>query len=496
MVSEAVFSYDIGFGSHKGAEREINEDHYCAETRMDEDEEEIAVVGVSDGFGGFSLGEIASKVTVNQLEKFFKLGEFQQMYEEADYTDPTRVIQELYTRINHVVKSLMEEKNRQVGSTLVSGFFRGDQAYIANFGHTRAYLIRSGAMKKITRNRADEKGGKAGVNEKSSKFSNTLGSEITVNVDITNMKLRDGDILLFCSDGLYNQVDEMEILEIVKREPFMQSVCDFLIDKARQAKDSDDITVVALQVNAEKPPRDVLSGFRDKDGKVPLPMIIIGVLFAILVLLSGGLVIKRFVFNKGKETRIPQYTNERDNPLTNVNSYNSLTLETEIPLSYVTVNKDTMPFAEDLRTFAFSGDQNEVDIIPNLVPLEPKLYKIIISGYYRNFSVIQASRNKVIIDPDKIVLHLTYGSEADYFIEHHRQGDIFVLRVNNLASPFTVRMESQENIYASIEHDKREQKENSPASADSEGEKTETEGGLIVKPPKKGGEKFDYELED
>ena len=127
MNPDINFQYEIGFASHTGNVKELNEDNYCAERREDPDEGIwMALLAVSDGVGGFSLGEIASKIAINHMEKFFKLGEFRQMYEESEILEPHRVIQELYTRVNHIILSMAEKENRQVGCTLTSGYFYGN----------------------------------------------------------------------------------------------------------------------------------------------------------------------------------------------------------------------------------------------------------------------------------------------------------------------------------------------------------------------------------
>lgn len=505
MSSGPKFEYELGFASHQGMEKEINEDNYCAERRETEDGKNMSLIALSDGMGGFSLGEIASKIAINQMEKFFKLGEFKQMFEESEFLEPPRVIQELYTRINHVIRSLMEKENRQVGCTLVSGFFYGNEVYIANVGNSRAYILRNGAIKKITEEKAEEGSieidlkkttGESDPRNSKNAYVNALGSDITLKADIKKYKPEEGDVFLFCTDGLFTQLEDTDIVDVASESPTMQSFCNALVDRANLAGGKDNVTVVAIKFTRQKRSLGAILGGRGKGGKFYTnPVFIVGVLLVILFFLGAALLIKKYVSPAGKKGDEIPSKNVRYPP-GYPGTYNSLTLTSDIPIRFITVNDETRTLKNKSRTFVFEEDENDVVIMPELKEVESKLYTIGISSYKRDLSVIQAKKNKVILEPDKVKVHLTYGSSIDFSTKHMYTGDLFVLKIDNLGSPLTIAMKTQENVEVEITAD-RERFKLSPTATPTTSPTTITIDGkeIIEVPDKVKGRKLEYKLE-
>ncbi len=464
--------YEVGFASNTGIVKELNEDNYCSEMREDSEGKNMALLAISDGYGGFSLGEIASKIAINHVEKFFKLGEYDQMYEEAEVLEPQRVIQELYTRINHVILSLAEKENRQVGCTLVSGFFNGSSVYIAAAGNSRAYLIRGGGIKKLTDDRTDPTArvkldqlvSEESLNMKGKEvYQNSLGSDITLRADIHHLKTQDGDIFLLCSDGLYSQIDEMDIVHTVAETPTMQAFCNSLVEKANVAGGKDNITVTALRVSKTKRTlRNILSGRKKGENFLTNPIFIVVVLMAILLLMGTFLIAKKFVSEKGKNKN---HSTDNSGPPGRKHSMNNLTIESEIPVKYISVNDTNRQMEIGTETIDLEGDDNTLKIVPDLTKMEAKrkLYSFLLSGLKRNLAVIQARKNMIIVDGDQVMVHLTYGSRIDYVTREERSGERFVLKVNNLGSPMTLVMKYEEELQAKLEVDHDAQKLPAPA---------------------------------
>jgi len=463
---DSNFEYEIGFASHTGNVKELNEDNYCAERREGPDEGGwMAILAVSDGVGGFSLGEIASKIAINHMEKFFKLGEFRQMYEESEILEPHRVIQELYTRVNHIILSMAEKENRQVGCTLTSGYFYGNSVYIAGVGNSRAYLIRNGGIKRITEDRSppiarvnlnkltsDETLDTTGKNA----YLNSLGSEIALKADIHHMNAEDGDIFLFCTDGLHSQVEEMEIINIAAENPTMQAFCNALIDKANFAGGADNVTVTALRITKKRRTlRSILAGRKKGDSILTQPVFIIAILVGILLLLGILLVGKNYLFKEKKKRKPHDLTGTM--PVGRTTSYNSITLQSKIPLNYLYINNEKKSLNEDISTFEFESNDNMIKIMPDFKKFKqkPKLYTLTMSGLNRNLTVIQARKNKIVIDYDTVTVHLTAGSKLDFIAKEERTGEKFILKVNHLGSPFIINMKAEENIQAMILPDKK-----------------------------------------
>lgn len=494
-MAEKNIQYEVGFSSHTGSVKELNEDNYCAERREDDDGHCSALVAISDGVGGFSLGEIASKIAINHVEKFFKLGEFKQMYEEAEILEPHRVVQELYTRINHVILSLAEKENRQVGCTLVSGFFNGDSVYVGSVGNSRAYLIRGSGLKRLTDEKVDPLAsvelGKLTSDETlnlegKTSYINSLGSDIALRADVKKLEAQEGDIFLFCSDGLYKQISEMEILAIAAENPTMQAFCNALVDKANFAGGKDNVTVVALRVSEEKRTLRSILATRKKGGSLfSRPMFVILVLLGIFFFLGTIFLARKMFFKPKSKGKLPATTQGSGrSPL-----YNSFTLKSKLPLKYLIINKESK-FIEDegTGTFEFETELNSIKIMPDLSKIKEgkKLYAVVVSGLNRNMSVIQARKNLVELERDQITVHLTAGSRVDFITRQEGEGERFFLKINNLGSPMMIDMKAEENIFTQVEKHKERGKpkeESKPAPAEGQPKPTQTQALPGERPP-------------
>jgi protein phosphatase len=78
-----------------------------------------------------------------------------------------------------------------------------------------------------------------------------LGPEATVKIDLTHQKVRRGDTLILCSDGLSGQVRAEEIGRVVRDEPNLMALCERLIDRANETGGPDNITVVAARFDGD-----------------------------------------------------------------------------------------------------------------------------------------------------------------------------------------------------------------------------------------------------
>lgn len=466
MTSKSLeLSYEIGFSSHQGKEKEINEDNYCALHRDDEEFGSRALLAVSDGVGGFSLGEIASKITVNNVEKFFKLGEFDQMVQEAEFLEPQRVIQELYTRINHMIRSIMEKENRQVGCTLVSGFFFQDNVFVASVGNSRAYLLRDGEIRKLTEERGEPiierdlsrmtvaDGLKDSRNPA---FVNSLGSDIGLSADIKHLHGREGDVFLFVSDGLYTQVKEMDIQEAASQEKSMQSLCSALVQKANDAGGRDNVTVVAVRLGRYR--GSFKGALGNKQGGLSRsfsPRVMIAGLLLAAILFAATFLGTKSILTRRTDDKRPAAVYHPDTRPAYKKAYNSLTLETGLPVKLLKVNGVGQKVTDKFQTFEFISTGNEIRVMPDVSGLQPGLYAITIMGADRDLQVYQKKQNKVILTPGKMEVHLTPGSRLDYATRQEKKGVKFVATIDNLGTPFEVKMEEQENIYISLKPDAR-----------------------------------------
>jgi len=208
---------------------------------------------VADGMGGAAAGEIASDMAVNIV-----LGEMQTRWLAEPNTN-----EEAFVRsIKNAAKSANEQihdyatshpEYRGMGTTATIAGLLGDTLYLAQVGDSRAYLVRNGVVRQITKDQSlmqklIEAGElteeEAEQSERRNIILQALGPEPSIKVDLTHQQLRRGDTLVLCSDGLSGQVGKDEIARIVNRETDLPSACKALIDRANENGGPDNITVI------------------------------------------------------------------------------------------------------------------------------------------------------------------------------------------------------------------------------------------------------------
>jgi PPM family protein phosphatase len=224
----------VGVATDVGRVREGNEDSYLVDPPL---------YAVADGMGGARGGEVASQLALETIEGMAQAGE--------------GTLAEQVTEANHAVFARSQE-DRSVsgmGTTLTAVHVVDGVGNVAHVGDSRAYLLRGGAMRRLTDdhtlvNRMVKAGeitaDEAEVHPHRNVLTRVLGTEPEVQVDVQEVPLMDGDRMLLCSDGLFAMVNEEQIQAIVETEPDPQRAADRLVRAANRAGGIDNITVVVL----------------------------------------------------------------------------------------------------------------------------------------------------------------------------------------------------------------------------------------------------------
>lgn len=222
-----------------GRVREGNEDGFLDEARR------LGVVAVADGMGGHRGGEVASATALESLRASISAG---QPLREAIMGANDAVLE----------KSVSDQQLYGMGTTLTAGTLGADgNLVIGHVGDSRAYLLRDGELRQITNDHSlvEEmvRGGEltpeqAESHPQRSIITRALGIDPEVDVDVYPVRLRAGDRILLCSDGLTTMVRPDDIGEILTREPDPRRAAQVLVDAANDAGGEDNVTAVVVDV--------------------------------------------------------------------------------------------------------------------------------------------------------------------------------------------------------------------------------------------------------
>ena len=222
----------VGFKSHKGMKRESNEDS-CFILPQE------GVFIVADGVGGHNSGQTASGMAVSEIAEMIKQKPIRKRKENSILKYLESCVEAANIRIIH--RAIEAPENVGMATTLVMCYINGNKAYFANAGDSRAYIFRDVKKGAITKEDAIN-------HEESNKITKALGVEYPVKADYYIEKLRKNDVLLLCTDGLYNEVDENEICDLIKHEKDMSKLAEQFLSRANAHGGKDNITVVCLKI--------------------------------------------------------------------------------------------------------------------------------------------------------------------------------------------------------------------------------------------------------
>jgi protein phosphatase len=215
------------------------------------------LLGVCDGMGGAAAGEVASQLAVDIIYQRMLSGESPSTHDELA-ARLVSAIEAAGTRIFAEAKA--DRSRRGMGTTSTVATLIDDHLFFGQVGDSRAYLLRGDRMVQVTRdqslvNQLIEAGQlteeEAETFEHNNIILQALGTADTVQVDLTYVELRRGDVLLLCSDGLSGMVRNDEIKEVLRAFDDPLEACRELTDRANQAGGHDNVTVVVARFEGD-----------------------------------------------------------------------------------------------------------------------------------------------------------------------------------------------------------------------------------------------------
>ena len=240
----------------KGRVRPTNQDIFQIEAREDN---QTALLVVCDGMGGANAGNVASRFAAQS----FIESASDALSGTLDETARQNLLTQALKQANETVFSLAgrQPEFRGMGTTLVGAFVQGGSASIMNVGDSRAYIMSGGMLHQISEDHSyvEEMRRLGRISEADARshpqknlITRAVGVDATVEGDLFEQTLADGDILLLCSDGLTGMVEDGKIAEVLAGAGTLEDKGRELLTLALEGGGRDNITVALFTCGAKQ----------------------------------------------------------------------------------------------------------------------------------------------------------------------------------------------------------------------------------------------------
>jgi len=236
---------DYAIYTDRGKIRNKNEDSYLLK------KEPYPLIAVADGMGGHQAGEIASKLAVNSLADY-------------NFNYKENILKEIEEAIKQINQHIVEEgsknkKYREMGTTLSMGIIYKQRLYLGHIGDSRIYLLRDDTLNQLTTDHSlvhellekkEISCNEAFDHPQKHIITQALGLEIELKIETKKIKLKEKDLLLFCTDGLTDMIRTRDIENIINsyiinNNPFnLEELSNILGEKAISKGGNDNITII------------------------------------------------------------------------------------------------------------------------------------------------------------------------------------------------------------------------------------------------------------
>lgn len=233
-----------------GRKRKLNQDYvYTSE----------AAVGklpnlfvVADGMGGHKAGDYASRCAIETMVE---------VAESTKETGPVAILEQAIQKANDVVidRAESDEALNGMGTTVVAATIDGDEMCVANVGDSRLYIVGNREIKQITRDHSlvEEMVRMGGIKREQARshpdkniITRAVGAQHSLEIDFFKVKLEKGDLVLMCTDGLTNMLEDEEIRMILQGQRDLVEKAESLVNAANNNGGKDNITVVLINPTA------------------------------------------------------------------------------------------------------------------------------------------------------------------------------------------------------------------------------------------------------
>ena len=234
-----------------GRKRKLNQDFVYSSDEPVGNLKNVYIV--ADGMGGHQAGDYASKCTVETMVR-----EIRGCFEQS----PIRILSKAIRIANDQVrrKAREDESLYGMGTTVVAATVLGKYLQVANVGDSRLYIINE-EVRQITRDHSlvEEMVRMGGLDREAARnhpdkniITRAIGARDTIEIDFFHEELKSGDLILMCSDGLTNMLEDEEIGRILKTPGTIEERAERLIDAANQNGGRDNIAVILIDAFARE----------------------------------------------------------------------------------------------------------------------------------------------------------------------------------------------------------------------------------------------------
>ena len=205
---------------------------------------------VADGMGGHKAGDTASRMCIEEVVKEIM---------NTRCTTPVSVFEKAAEAANLAIykQSHSVAQLEGMGTTLVCATVVGHTVYVGNVGDSRLYHLHD-TLKQITVDHSlveemvqsgEIQNDEMRTHPNKNIITRALGTDTAVQMDCFEIEVQEGDVLLLCSDGLSNMLEDEEIEKIIREHiTDMKSAGECLVERANEAGGKDNISVVLVRL--------------------------------------------------------------------------------------------------------------------------------------------------------------------------------------------------------------------------------------------------------
>ncbi len=227
-----------------GTKHDKNQDNFLIKNTDD-----ISLFLVADGMGGHAAGDIASALAIDVIEK--KLTEFNEKSIKNAILEANNCI---------LTEAKTKEEYKGMGTTVAMCVVKGSELFITHIGDSRVYIDKgngdifvtkdhSVVQQMVERGEISEK--EAKIHKMKNVITRALGVEDDAKIETELTDLTDDTVIVICSDGVSNVMDDGEIINIAKEnEP--KEAAEILCKKAKELGSTDDITAIVIISRGDK----------------------------------------------------------------------------------------------------------------------------------------------------------------------------------------------------------------------------------------------------